>query len=300
MSEQIKKFLKREGVEYRERFDISRISAVRIGGTAEIAAYPRCEEELISLVRFLRDRGEGYRVVGGASNILFGDGNIKTVIIFTGRISSIRISDKTIFAECGARLGEICKLAREASLGGLEELSGIPGSVGGAVAGNSGAFGAELSDYMEYVRAYDPRDDTIREIPASECGFSYRSSRFSCGEELVLSLRLRLKSRGQEEISERSEHFRRLRMEKQPYDMPSLGCTFKKTGDFSAGELIDRCGLKGFSLGGALVSSRHAGFIVNRGGATAADYIALAYLCRKSVFERFHLNIEPEIKFLMH
>lgn len=299
MSEPITEFLRGANIEFRENFDLSSLSSIKIGGKARLIAYPSCEFELIDLLRFLKLRGLPYRIIGGASNILFCDGIISTFIISTKRMCNTKIQDSLIYSESGANLRAVCRLCMNAELGGLEALSGIPGSIGGAVAGNSGAFGAEVSDFIEFVRAYDPERDSIRRIPVSECGFSYRNSRFSYSGEVILGVELKLCHKEREEIKDRWEMFSRIRKENQPCDMPSLGCTFKKTRLGSAGELIDKCGLKGHALGGALISSKHAGFIVNKGGATAADYIALAYLCRKSVFERFHFYIEPEIKFLM-
>ena len=300
MFDPIIKFLREADIEFKENYDLSILSSIKIGGVARLVTYPASECELIALIRCLRRDNIPYKIIGGATNILFNDGEIKTVIVSTKRIRRVKITDAVIYAECGASQRGVCRVSLESGLGGLEALSGIPGSIGGAIMGNSGAFGAEISDSVRFVRAYDPQKDVVLDIPISECGFSYRHSRFKNSGEVILGASLMLYPKDRAEITEKTRRYQSLRMEKQPCDMPSLGCTFKKIQSTSAGELIDRCGLKGQTLGRASVSDKHAGFIVNNGGADAADYIGLMYLCRKSVFEKFHLNLEPEIVFLKH
>ena len=300
MSEFIIDFLREQNIEYAENIKVSTISTVKIGGMARVIVYPKTEAELIGVLRYSTREGIAHRVIGGASNVLFCDGEINTLLICTRRLRNIKLTDGFAYSDCGVTLAALFRSAMAEGLCGFEELLGIPGTVGGAVFGNAGAFGKSISDLAVSARVYDASTDTVFELTKSECDFAYRRSRFQKSRETVLSVKFKFCNNKCGCASERAEKFQILRAEGQPVGVPSLGCTFKKAEGYSAGELIDKCGLKGHRIGGAQISEKHAGFIVNVGGATAKDYMALCYLSKKCVFERFHIMLEPEIRFITY
>lgn len=299
MSLKMLDFLSNSGISYLQNVDLSKISAIKIGGIAKTVIYPESEDELCRLLSFLLENEIPFRVIGGATNVLFGDGEIETVIVSTLKLCDVKICKNSVLAQCGARLANIFSLAKGYNLGGAEELCGIPGTLGGAIAGNAGAFGKEIADFIEFVNVFDHQSGKRITLEPSDCGFGYRRSRFGRCFETVLSAGIDLNSTELKLIEERTEKFRALRAQTQPIGKPSLGCAFKKAGGVSCAKLIDECGLKGHKIGGASISDKHAGFIVNDGGAKAADYTALCYLAQKCIFEKYHVTVEPEIKLIM-
>ncbi len=298
MLSHIKKFLEVQNIEYLEDVDLSSLSPIKIGGKADAVAYPNTICKLISLVTYLDFHNIRLKILGRTSNILFVDKKTKPFLISTVRMSLIEISENTVTAQCGALLSTVCARAATSRLSGLEEISGIPGTIGGAVFGNSGAFGKSISDIVKCVTVYDRRAGVVKNMTNKECQFSYRHSGFSESGDIILSVVLLLDGATEEHIGRRSEHFRLKRAESQPCGLPSLGSVFKRPKNGFAGEMIEKCGLKGHTLGGAAISEAHAGFIVNIGGATTQDFIGLYYLARKCVFEKFSVMLEPEIQFV--
>ena len=299
MVEYIKRYLKISDVEYKKEESFKKISPVKIGGVASIVAYPRCEKELVELVSFLRDIGCKYRLLGRMSNVLPPDEKYDGVIIKTDKMRSAEVFGEYVMCDAGVALPHLAAIAREAALSGLEELAGIPGSVGGAAVGNAGAFGREVSDVFVSARCYFPKDDFACVLHANDVSFDYRKSDLQKSDCLVLSCVFRLKTSNTTIVKTRMDEFRRLRNMSQPTGYPSLGSTFKRPCvGCSAGKLIDECGLKGFAIGGAIISEKHAGFIVNAGNASASDYIKLSEYAAACVKSKFGICLQREIEIM--
>ena len=287
-------FLKMNDVKYEENRVLRDFSSVGIGGLAPIIVLPNDVEQLRKTVYFLRNQEIEHKILGRMSNVLPPDGNYSGVIIKTDKMSDVRINGDKIIVCAGAPLPFF---AYKAS--GLEELSGIPGSLGGAIVGNAGAFGREISDLVLSVSCYDGQNDEIITLSNEECDFSYRYSAFKENGLVILSAELSLISATSEKTKSRIEEVRRARSLTQPVGEKSLGSTFKRTADgISAAMLIDKCGLKGYSIGGAQISTKHAGFIVNTGLATASDYISLMEYARRKVKEKFNITLNEEIEII--
>lgn len=292
-------FLKMNDVKYIENALLSRFSSVRIGGHCSVVAFPKDKEQLIFLVHFLWNNKTRYKILGRMSNVLPPDDKYKSVVIKTDLLRDIYISENTVVADVGISLPVLARNLADSGLSGTEELSGIPGSLGGAIFGNAGAFGREISDLVKNVEIYDPEKDTFETLSHQNAEFIYRGSLFTNKHFVILSATLDLCARSSDEIRSRMEHFLSARKQNQPSGEPSLGSVFKRPyEDLSAAQLIDRCGLKGYSIGGATVSEKHAGFIVNKGGATSKDYLDLANCVEDRVYEKFGIKLQKEIEIL--
>lgn len=292
-------FLKMNDVEYAENRLLRDFSSVGIGGMAPIIAFPDNTPKLCNIVCFLEKQKIKYKILGRMSNILPPDDDCSYAIIKTDKMSGFSIKDNKIVACAGTSLPYLTYKASREGLSGLEELSGIPGSLGGSILGNAGAFGREISDLVLSVTCYDSQNDKIITLSNGECDFSYRYSAFKENGLVILSAELSLISATGEKTKARIEEVRRARSLTQPVGEKSLGSTFKRTTDgISAAMLIDKCGLKGYSIGGAQISTKHAGFIVNTGLATASDYISLMKYTRRKVKEKFNIDLNEEIEII--
>lgn len=268
----------------------------RAGGPARIFALPEREEELLSLCAVAARYGCTPFLLGNGTNVVFPDEGVTSLVIGTGRLQELALlPGGRIFARAGVPLSRLAAFACENSLAGLEFASGIPGSVGGGLLMNAGAYGGELKDSVESVRVCALDDPEIHEFNNSECGFGYRKSVFQSGGSVILSAVFHLEKGERETIAETMRSLNTRRREKQPLDLPSAGSAFRRPTGFYAAALIEECGLKGVRVGGAQVSEKHAGFIVNTGGATAEDLRALLQLVRKTVYEQKHIDLQPEI-----
>ncbi|MDR0875570.1 MAG: UDP-N-acetylmuramate dehydrogenase [Clostridiales Family XIII bacterium] len=274
-------------------------TTMRVGGPAEQYIEPNSEEDLIAGACEALRSGRQVFLLGNGSNVIVRDGGFAgAVFSTTSALSGILIDmdENTLRAGAGATLSSAARSAAKAGLTGLEELSGIPGTVGGAVLMNAGAYDRDISGCVNKVRVYDLVDEKYIMFTNEACQFAYRTSIFkiSAPRYLILDAEFSLAADEPEAISERMEDFTRRRNERQPVEWPSSGSFFKRPpGDFAA-RLIDEAGLKGYSVGGAQISPKHAGFIVNTGGATAADVLSLAEAVQARVHERFGVNLEPE------
>lgn len=299
MKGEILEFLKMNDVEYKENASLAAISTVKIGANADLIVYPNNIDKLVSLVSFFRKSKIRHKILGRMSNVLPPDENYCGVIVRTNRFCDYKIKGNLISASAGAFLPYLAKKTADAGLSGLEELSGIPGSLGGAVAGNAGAFGREISDLVESVRVFDVNSGVISDLKSNELGFKYRTSIFKSQELIILSASLRTCYSDKICIFSKISEYAKRRRGTQPVGFPSLGSTFKRPGDgIYAAKMIDECGLKGYKIGGASISERHAGFIVNVGGATASDYLSLADYATECVYRKFGINLEKEIEIL--
>lgn len=292
-------FLKINDVKYEENRLLRDFSPVKIGGIARLIVYPENEWALIDTVRFLENKNIQYKILGRMSNVLPPDDEYTDVLIKTDKMSSLNVNSNKIYASAGVCLPYIAAKSVGLELSGIEELSGIPGSIGGAICGNAGAFGREISEIVSFVRCYDVYSGEVFSLPPEKCCFAYRDSIFKNESLVILGVELSLTSSTMTEVRKRIYSFREKRMASQPVHSGSLGSTFKRTSDgVSAAYYIDRCGLKGYSIGDAQVSLKHAGFIVNTGSATARDYLLLMNHISDAVKEQFKVELEPEIKIL--
>jgi UDP-N-acetylmuramate dehydrogenase len=267
----------------------------RIGGPAEYYVCPSADE-VAELLRVARECGVAVTVIGNGSNLLVSDEGIRGLVVEIGAgMSEIRVENGRIFAGAGALLSRVANAAADAGLGGMEFAAGIPGSIGGAVTMNAGAYGGEMKDILESVTVLAP-EGGIKALTVEELDLSYRHSCIPAGGYIVLAAVLALEPRKQEEIRAQMASLREKRVEKQPLEYPSAGSTFKRPEGFFAGKLIMDAGLRGYTVGGAQVSEKHCGFVVNRGGATAADVRRLMCDVQDRVWEQFGVRLEPEVK----
>lgn len=281
-----------------ENFELSKFSSFRIGGNARFAAFPKNSDELISLIDTSTKSGIRHIVIGNASNVLFDSGYIDELIIFTRDMKSCKIEENKIIAECGCSLSALSVAARKASLSGLEFAYGIPGTLGGAVYMNAGAYGGEISDVLYESTVYDIKNGKISTLSNKDHMFSYRKSIFSNKELILISSTLYMKKGEKEVISRTMSENMRKRTEKQPLEFPSAGSAFKRPQGMFAAELIEKSGLKGFSVNDAQISDKHAGFIINRGNATSDDVLLLINKTINTVKEKFGVVLEPEIIYI--
>lgn len=284
---------------FSEDYILSEHSTMRVGGKAAFTVFPASCEELIGAVRLCRALSLDHAVLGHCSNIVVADEGYNGVIIKTDNLSKIKVDGNVIYAECGASLNSLSKSALNASLDGADFLYGIPGSVGGACYMNAGAYGGEMKDIVLSVTVYDAKRDKVLTLLNEECAFSYRNSIFHGNDDLtVLYCTVRLSDGEHDKISEKMNTHIAARKEKQPLEYPSCGSFFKRVEGFFTAKLIDDCGLKGVSVGGAQISEKHAGFLINRDNATASDIKALEQLVKNAVRERFGVEIEREVEYL--
>ena len=287
-------------IEYETGYDLSRASSFRIGGLADVAVFPKDERELSFSISEIKKQGIRFDIIGRGSNVLFADEGYRGVLIFTKNMNQMICYGTKISAMCGVSLSALAILARDNSLSGLEFAFGIPGSVGGSVAMNAGAFGGDMKSVVVSTRALNAHTGEIISIVGDENKFDYRRSIYIENKNLIcLSAEFELKMRDAEEIVAIMRQNSTVRRDKQPLELPSCGSFFKRPEGFFAGKLIEDCGLKGFSVGGAQVSLKHAGFIVNTGGATADDVMKLGETVEKIVFEKFGVKLEREVKYIV-
>ena len=282
-------------IEYAEELSLKLYSTFRIGGHVELALFPDTEEKLIGALSLLREAEIPFAVLGNGSNVLFGDGRLEGAIVFTKNMTELRVCKSRIDAACGVSLAALASAAADHSLDGLAFAKGIPGTVGGAVFMNAGAYGGAISDVLTESRAWDTEHGELLTIV--EHDFGYRASVYMQRKELIcLGATFALREGDRETIVERMRELAVCRREKQPLEYPSAGSYFKRPEGHFAGKLIEDCGLKGYSVGGAEVSTKHAGFLINRGDATAEDVLRLEEEVKNEVYRRFGVTLEREVR----
>ena len=278
---------------------MSKHTTFKIGGGADVIIQPGGANQLLAVIKLLKRFDIPYFVMGNGSNLLVGDKGIRGAVIkISSSMSECEVSGCTVTAEAGIKLSRLANTALNNGLAGLEFASGIPGTLGGAVYMNAGAYGEEMKDIIQDVTYIDTEQDRIIILPAKECGFGYRKSIFCDKPAIITGATLRLADGDESEIKAKMNELTQRRCDKQPLDRPSAGSTFKRPEGYFAGALIQDCGLKGYSVGGAEVSQKHSGFIVNMGGATAADVRGLIQEVQNRVYEKFGVRLEPEVKFV--
>ena len=277
---------------------MSRHTTFRIGGPADYFLTPAGAEEIRDVIAYCREVELPYFILGNGSNLLVSDEGFRGAIIQVDhRMQEITAEGRAIRAQAGVLLSKAAAVARDHSLTGLEFASGIPGTLGGGVSMNAGAYGGELKDVLVRVRVVD-RDLQIRDIEAGDLDLGYRHSRIHDEEMVVTDVTLELLEGRMEEISSRMNELRAARTSKQPLEFPSAGSTFKRPEGYFAGKLIMDAGLKGFRVGDAQVSEKHCGFVINRGAATAKDVCMLIECVQEKIREKDGVLLEPEIRFL--
>ncbi|MBQ2899016.1 MAG: UDP-N-acetylmuramate dehydrogenase [Oscillospiraceae bacterium] len=293
------KFADEHGIKYLEQEELSKHTSFKIGGPAEIFAKPASTEQVALIVDFCRKNEIPLLPLGKGSNVLAPDNGIGGVTMHFGSDFGkiILLDDETIYCEAGASLSALCKFALENELTGLEFAYGIPGSVGGAVFMNAGAYGGEIKDVIVFADHVDKEGRTGR-FTGDELQMSYRHSVYSGKEYFITGAAFKLQKGDRTEIKAKMDDLLGRRFDKQPMDKPSAGSTFKRPEGAFASALIDQCGLKGYRIGGAEVSTKHAGFVVNIGGATAEDVLQLIGYIQEKVKNDTGFFIEPEIEIL--
>ena len=277
---------------------MSRHTTFRIGGPADFYLCPHSTKEVQEIVEICKEEKLPYFVLGNGSNLLVSDKGYRGVVVQLWKnFSDITVKDCCIQAKAGALLSKVAVEALEAGLTGMEFASGIPGTIGGAAFMNAGAYGGEMKDIIKSVKVLDTQGE-VRVLPKEELKMGYRTSIVKEKGYTVLSVELELSKGNREEIRNTMEDLKERRTSKQPLEMPSAGSTFKRPEGYFAGKLIMDSGLRGFSVGGAQVSEKHCGFVVNKGGATAMDVLNLIREVQRRVKEQFGVDLETEVRFL--
>lgn len=271
----------------------------RVGGCADYYVNCTDRKELSSLLSFLTEEGVPHMLIGNGSNLLFRDSGYRGVIIhLEGEFQDCEVQGDTVIAGSGKLLSSVSSLAARSGLAGMEFASGIPGSIGGAIYMNAGAYGGEMKDIVTRVWLMSPdgKEETVR--TGTEMEFAYRNSCLQRTGEIVTKVELKLQPEDAEAIQARIAELTEKRVQKQPVNFPSAGSTFKRPAAGYAAALIQESGLKGVSVGGAEVSEKHSGFIINKGGATATDVLQLMELVEKKVYEDSGIHLEPEVRII--
>ena len=306
MTELYERLAKAVGIENIEKdADMSKEVSFRAGGKADILVRPQNREQLIEVLSLLSKEDVNHLVMGNGSNLLIKDGGYRGVVV---KISSAVFSDFEILKEekgyvyvrvgAGMLMGVLARKLADNSLAGFEFASGIPGSLGGAVFMNAGAYDGEIKDIIVSAEVIDKDGTEIKTVYAKDMELSYRHSIFHNTGDVIISAELKFKQGNKEEIEAKMAELGKRRNEKQPVNYPSAGSFFKRPEGYFAGKLVQDAGLKGYTVGGAQVSELHSGFVINIGGATASDIVAVMKHCQKEVYDKFGVNLEPEVRIL--
>ena len=273
-------------------------TSFKIGGPAECLIKIQTEEELKAILKFSKEKNIPVTIIGNGSNILVSDEGIKGLVLKI-EIDKFELDNKLAYLKVGSgvKLGFIAQKCLKHELAGFEFASGIPGTIGGAVRMNAGAHGREMKDVVTAV-TYMDRNGQIHKIQNKQAEFEYRDSLFAHEDYIILEVELKLEKGNAQEIQTKMAEYATYRKEKQPIEYPSAGSTFKRGADFITAKLIDECGLKGYQIGGAQISEKHAGFIINKDNATAEDVIKLMKYTKEQVYNKFGKVIEPEIEIM--
>ena len=274
---------------------MSNHTTFKIGGPADVLVTPKSIYELKTTLEYCLSRQVPWMVLGAGSNLLVRDKGIRGVVIKISQLNCIQIRGEQVYAEAGAHLSQVARCAASFHLTGLEFAEGIPGSIGGAVVMNAGAYDGEMGDVLLEVDAIKPSGER-KTFQRSELNLGYRQSIFQHNDHIVIAARLGLKTGEEQDITAKMKKFSQSRWEKQPLEYPSAGSVFRRPSGHFVGPMIEELGMKGYSIGGAQVSAKHAGFIVNTGGATAADVLQLIAAIQEKVADHFNISLQTEIR----
>ena len=277
---------------------MSNYTSFKIGGPAEYLIKVQTPEELKEILKIIKKQEIPLTIIGNGSNILVSDNGIKGIVLKI-EINTFELNTQTAHLKVGSgvKLGLIAQKCLKEELAGFEFASGIPGTIGGAIRMNAGAHGKEMKDVVTSV-TYMDRNGDVFTIQNEEARFEYRNSLFAHKDYIILEVEMQLEKGNSEDIQSKMAEYATYRKEKQPIEYPSAGSTFKRGADFITAKLIDECGLKGYQIGGAQISEKHAGFIINKENATAADVIKLMEYTKEKVYNEFGKIIEPEIEII--
>jgi len=283
------------GIKYNE--PMKNHTSFRVGGPADVLVIPKCSDDISKIINLSRENNIDCFIMGNGSNLIVKDGGYRGVIIKLTELNHIYVEGTNIIAQAGALLSAVSNEAWKHSLKGMEFASGIPGTVGGAVTMNAGAYGPEMKDVVLWAKVSD-RDGNIFKLSNEELELGYRDSIIQRKNYVVLEACFGLEEGEADKIKARMDELNKRRADRQPLTYPSAGSTFKRPNGYFAAQLIDESGLKGTSYGGAMVSEKHAGFIINYNNATAADILNLIKIVQDKVRERYHVEMEPEVKII--
>ncbi|ERK29104.1 UDP-N-acetylmuramate dehydrogenase [Clostridium intestinale] len=269
----------------------------KVGGPVDYLLNPKKKEQVVEIINICRNENIPYYIIGNGSNLLVKDGGIRGVVIKLCELDNIEVKDNTIISECGALLSKVSEAALDNSLTGFEFACGIPGSIGGAVYMNAGAYDGEVSHVIKWAEIIDG-DGKLVKLSKDELKLGYRTSYIMEHGFVVISACFELKFGDKELIKNRVDELTRRREERQPLEYPSAGSTFKRPPGYFAGKLIQDAGLKGFSLGGAAVSEKHSGFVINKGDATAKDILDLIAHIQATIKEKFGVELNTEVRII--
>ncbi|GAA3658246.1 UDP-N-acetylmuramate dehydrogenase [Asaccharospora irregularis] len=270
----------------------------RVGGPADILVKPRTEDQIKNVINLLKKEEVPYLVIGNGSNLLIKDGGIRGVVVeISDNFNKFEIDGNIVNAQSGVLLAVLGKAILGAELKGFEFAAGIPGTLGGALTMNAGAYGGEMKDIVKSVKVMD-EEGNIKELTNEQMEFGYRKSTVIKNNYIVLSAKIKLEDGNYNEIKELMADLAQRRVKNQPLNLPSAGSTFKRPEGHFAGKLIDDAGLRGLTLRGAQVSEKHCGFVVNMGEAKAKDLLDLIYIVKSTVYNKFGINLEEEVKIL--
>ena len=294
--EQIEKIISKDKIYVNE--PMNRYTSFKIGGPAECLIKIQTEEELKAILELANEQSIPLTIIGNGSNILVSDDGIKGIVLKI-EINTFELNTETAKLKVGSgvKLAFIAQKCLKQELAGFEFASGIPGTIGGAIRMNAGAHGKEMKDVITTI-TYMNRDGEIHKIQNEEAKFEYRNSLFAHKDYIILEVEMQLEKGKTEEIQTKMTEYANYRKEKQPIEYPSAGSTFKRGADFITAKLIDDCGLKGYQIGGAQISEKHAGFIINKGNATAEDVIKLMEYTKEQIYNKFGKVIESEIEII--
>lgn len=291
-------FLKDKDIKFEENKSFSKLSYMKLGGIARVVCSPSSLGDFTVLISYLQTQGFAYKVVGNMSNILPPDGVYCGVIVRTDSLNRRLIDGEVVTAEAGCRLSRIIWDMSKLGMSGAEELFMIPATLGGAVYNNAGAYGKCISDLLVEAKLYNPATGAIEIYSNVQLQFGYRTSVLKSRKLYLLSAKLKFLPSATLSVTDRIIHFVKARRASQPCEYPSLGSVFKRHSGVSAGYYIDRAGLKGMKEGGAVISEKHAGFIVNKGGATSEEVKKLIRCAKTTVLEHFGIELEEEIEIM--
>lgn len=271
-------------------------TSLRVGGPAEYMVLPRDYSQVAAVLKYCSEKQLDWYVLGKGTNLLVSDRGLPGVVICIEKnLAEIRVAGNRVIVQAGASLPRVSNIAQASGLSGLEFAEGIPGTVGGAVVMNAGAYGGEMKDVLVRVLAVSPQGQFLN-LAAKDLDLGYRTSVFQANHNVVLEVEMELVPGDREEIRRKMVELSRLRREKQPLDKASAGSTFKRPAGYYAGQLIDQCSLRGYTLGGAMVSEKHCGFIINANKATAQEIYDLIQHIQEQVKARHGVELQPEVR----
>ena len=276
---------------------LSKYTFTETGGPADLVAFPKNTEEVRELLAMTKRDNLPITVLGNASNLIIKDGGIRGLVIILTEMNEITSHDDLVIAQAGARYIDTTIVAQQHGLTGMEFAAGIPGSIGGAVFMNAGAYGGETAEVIESVTVLTPENE-IKTLSNSELDFGYRHSAVQDQDDIVLEATFKLSTGDKDEIQAEMDRLNELRESKQPLDLPSCGSVFKRPEGYFAGKLIHDAGLQGYQSGGAQVSKKHAGFIVNIDNATASDYLNVIKHVQETVYAKNKVHLETEVRII--